>query len=84
MTSRLGLCVIGHYPRPPPPLVLGFNFATGLECTPTADGTGCELVYMVHSDIGGWVPTALVNKSIGGALTEVVTKLIAYAEATPN
>jgi hypothetical protein len=39
------------------------------------DGKSTDLTYLVHSDIGGWVPVSLVNKGTVTTLWTIMHKL---------
>eukprot|EP00041_Stephanoeca_diplocostata_P015146 m.287181 g.287181 ORF g.287181 m.287181 type:complete len:233 (+) comp19945_c0_seq8:143-841(+) len=59
-------------------LVRGSNFPCGLTFRPASDGTECDVTYVIHSNIGGWVPTRLVNSTIAGVLPGLIDKLIEH------
>jgi hypothetical protein len=64
----------------PQKVVRGYNFACGFAFTPTEDGQ-VNLSYIIHPDVGGWLPSSAVHKGSINAVVDIVAGLIDFASA---
>lgn len=64
---------------PPKSIVRAFVHSSGAIIRPLTDG-GCEITFITHCDVGGYVPTAILNRIMVGTPIKTMTKVISLAE----
>jgi hypothetical protein len=48
------------------------------------EGTATKITYVVHSDVGGWLPHAVVNKGTITTLWNIMSSLPDVVKAHPS
>ncbi|EDQ91343.1 uncharacterized protein MONBRDRAFT_23640 [Monosiga brevicollis MX1] len=64
--------------------VRGTNFPCGMIYTPGDDGQSTHLEYIIHSDIGGWLPQSVVSKGTTNALWDIAETVSHYLATTAD
>ena len=69
------------YP-PPKSFVRAFVHSSGAIIRPINDniGGGCEITFLTHCDVGGYVPSALLNMIIVNTPVKTMSKVISLSE----
>jgi len=62
-------------------LIRAFNYACGFDIRTLEDGQ-LKLTYMLHPEVGGWVPVGVVHKASIDAINEIAEGLIDFVTAS--